>query len=63
MEDGYEAGGPSCLECPLPTCVLDNPNTLRRQRRDARYRKYVKARESGMTVEEVCRAVRRRCGE
>lgn len=55
-DEGCEAGGPSCLECPLPACVLDNPNILRRQRRDARYVEYVKALEQGVTVEEVCRA-------
>ena len=56
LEDGCEAGGPSCLECPLPACVLDTPFSIQRQKRDPRYREYVKARESGMTVEEVCRA-------
>ena len=56
LEDGCEAGGPSCLECRLPACVLDNPSILRRQRRDARYREYVEALGRGMTVDEVCRA-------
>ena len=55
-DEGCEAGGPSCLECPLPACVLDNPNIMQRQKRNARYREYVKALEQGMTVEEVCRA-------
>ena len=57
MEDGCEAGGPSCLECRLPACVLDNPSILRRQRRDARYRECVEALGRGMTVEEVRRAL------
>ena len=56
VEDGCEHGGPSCLECPLPACVFDEPNSVRRQKRDARYREYVEALGRGMTVEEVCRA-------
>ena len=56
LKDGCEAGGPSCLECRLPACVLDTPFSIQRQKQTARYREYVKARESGMTVEEVCRA-------
>ena len=55
-DDGCEAGGPSCLECPLPACVLDTPFSVQRQKRDARYMEYVKALGRGMTVEEVCRA-------
>ena len=55
-EDGCEYGGPSCLECPLPACVLDTPFSIQRQKRDARYREYVDALGRGMTVEEVCRA-------
>ena len=56
MEDGCEAGGPSCLECPLPACVLDTPFSIQRQKRNARYMEYVEVLERGMTVEEVCRA-------
>ena len=56
MEDGCEYGGPSCLECRLPSCVLDSPFSIQRHRRDARYMEYVKAVEQGMTVEEVSRA-------
>ena len=55
-DEGCEAGGPSCLECPLPACVLDTPFSIQRQKRDARYMEYAKALEQGMTVEEVCRA-------
>ncbi len=52
-EDGCEAGGPSCLECPLPACVLDTPFSIQRQKRNARYREYVEALGQGMTARQV----------
>ena len=55
---GCEYGGPSCLECRLPACVLDSPFSIKRHRRDARYMEYAKALGRGMTVEEVCRGFR-----
>ncbi len=55
-DEGCEAGGPSCLECRLPACVLDIPFSIQRQKRDARYQEYVEALGRGLTVEEVSRA-------
>ncbi len=54
-DDGCEAGGPSCLACPLPQCVLDLPNGgLNRLHTEQRHQYILKTMETeGLTVEEA----------
>ncbi len=44
---------PSCLNCPLPKCVEDEPRGQQRLRMAARRRHMVELRHNGKTVKEI----------
>jgi hypothetical protein len=51
-DEGCEFFG-SCLNCPLPKCVEDEPRGQQRLRMAARRRKIVELRRAGKTVKEI----------
>ncbi|MCJ7514523.1 MAG: helix-turn-helix domain-containing protein [Dehalococcoidia bacterium] len=44
---------PSCLNCPLPKCVEDEPRGQQRLRMGARKRRMVELRRLGRSVKEI----------
>jgi AraC-like DNA-binding protein len=44
---------PSCLNCPLPRCVEDEPRGQQRLRMAARKRRIVELRRRGKSVKEI----------
>jgi DNA-binding NarL/FixJ family response regulator len=44
---------PSCLNCPLPQCVEDEPRGQQRLRMAARKRRMAELRRSGKSVKEI----------
>ena len=51
-DEGCEFFG-SCLNCPLPRCVEDEPRGQQRLRMAARKRKMVELRRAGKSVREI----------
>ena len=44
---------PSCLNCPLPRCIEEEPRGRQRLRTSARARQMAELRRSGRSIEEV----------
>jgi len=44
---------PSCLNCPLPKCVEDEPRGQQRLRMEARKRRMAELRRRGQSVKEI----------
>ena len=54
-DTGCEAGGPSCLACRLPTCVLDDPGGLVRAERQGRAAQMAARAAAGASIGEIMR--------
>ena len=44
---------PSCLNCPLPGCIEDEPGGRQRMRKQARNDKIVELRRNGKSIAEI----------
>ncbi len=44
---------PKCLDCPLPSCILDIPGSKRQLRREARAKQFAELRAHGKTIAEI----------
>jgi DNA-binding CsgD family transcriptional regulator len=51
-DEGCELS-PSCLNCPLPKCVEDEPRGQQRLRMEARRRRTAELRRRGQSVKEI----------
>ena len=47
---------PSCLNCPLPRCIEDEPGGRQRMRKQARNDKIVELRRDGKSIAEIAGA-------